>query len=199
MCMTSSRGRWGWGTGALGESVLAVRGRAVGHRPVVNPSITWSACGWSSPDPRPQQHKKHRFAGKCPLWGGGWRGWRPPGTGRACLQSGQAPAAAPGAPASSRRSCHHGPMTAMYVLVGIGLGYLLRCWRPARRALAWAQGQRAGSTSWWLAQPVLAVAVVTLFVRRPLQSRRNVRSWAEDQRPAAPQFDPEWAARRRTS
>ncbi|MER6126573.1 hypothetical protein ABT173_28940 [Streptomyces sp. NPDC001795] len=80
---------------------------------------------------------------------------------------------------------------------GIALGYLLRCWRPVGRAVSWARCQERGSAAWWLAQPVLAVAVVALFVGHPRRSRRNVRSWRVEPPLAAPRLDPEWLDKRR--
>lgn len=83
--------------------------------------------------------------------------------------------------------------------IGTVAGYLIRCWRPARRVVRWAQGQEAGTTAWWPAQPVLAAAVTVLFVVHPRRSVRNVRSWRQEQRVETPRRDPEWVAKRRAS
>jgi hypothetical protein len=83
--------------------------------------------------------------------------------------------------------------------VGTVIGYLIRCWRPARRAVQWARHQEAGTAAWWPAQPVLAAAVTVLFVAHPRRSVRNARSWHQEQRAEAPRLDPEWAAKRSAS
>lgn len=79
---------------------------------------------------------------------------------------------------------------------GSVLGYLIRCWRPARRAAHWAQRQEMGTAAWWAAQPVLALALAVRLVSHPRQSVRNIRSWQEEQRGEPPRHDPGWAARR---
>ncbi|MFE1476698.1 hypothetical protein ACFW6N_22955 [Streptomyces cyaneofuscatus] len=83
--------------------------------------------------------------------------------------------------------------------LGTVAGYLIRCWRPARRVVRWAQRQEVGTAAWWPAQPVLAVAVIVMYVVHPRRSVSNARSWQQEPRVDAPQLDPEWAARRRSS
>ncbi|TLQ39270.1 hypothetical protein [Streptomyces marianii] len=82
------------------------------------------------------------------------------------------------------------------LVLGMTFGYVLRCWRPARRAVRWAQRQESGTARWWMSQPVLALAVAALYVRHPRRSWRNALSWQEDHRAQVPQFDPDWAAKR---
>ncbi|MFG2210567.1 hypothetical protein [Streptomyces sp. NPDC048638] len=95
------------------------------------------------------------------------------------------------------RGCDDGRMNLVLVLaVGMVLGYLIRCGRPARRLVQWAQLQETGTAAWWPAQPVLAIAVVARFAAHPRRSVRNVRSWQQEPRVQAPRRDPDWAARR---
>ncbi|MEW1760390.1 hypothetical protein AB0393_28250 [Streptomyces cyaneofuscatus] len=82
------------------------------------------------------------------------------------------------------------------LVIGLVAGYLVRCWRPARQLVRWAQRQETGTARWWPAQPVLAVALAVRFATHPRRSVRNVRSWRQESRVEAPRRDPEWAARR---
>ncbi|SFK74297.1 hypothetical protein [Streptomyces pini] len=102
-------------------------------------------------------------------------------------------------------------MTPLAVAIGAALfltGYAAGRTRPLSRLddWAWEQVYQAGRTGrrgvwWWAAQVVFAVECAVILAVRP---RRTLRQWREvrerrrsgPRRAAAPQFDPDWAAKR---
>lgn len=99
-------------------------------------------------------------------------------------------------------------MTAFLAAVALlAAGYVLGRWRPAPRILHWAEGrsERDHGPGWWLAQAVGVAALAWVWTVHPRRSAANRRSWREAQREriefrgqfvAAPERDPDWAAKR---
>lgn len=88
-------------------------------------------------------------------------------------------------------------IAAAAILAAAVAGYALGRWRPAPRLLDWAEDQRPGTVRFWLAQPILAVAIATVSLLHPRRTRANVRTWREDQnRQPTPEYDPNWAEKR---
>lgn len=86
--------------------------------------------------------------------------------------------------------------------------------RLGRRMLSWAEDRDAGphGPAWWAAQGIGLVAVAWMLTVHPRRVAANRRSWREARnqqrspavgiprvrRAPAPQFDPDWAAKRDT-
>jgi phosphate/sulfate permease len=89
-------------------------------------------------------------------------------------------------------------VVAAAALALLAAGYVLGRWRPAPRLLDWAEDQQRGTIRYWLAQPILAVAIAAVYLLHPRRTAANVRSWREDQRRhPAPVRDPNWAEKRK--
>lgn len=73
--------------------------------------------------------------------------------------------------------------------------------RLGHRVLSWAEDRSYGprTAGWWVAQVVGLVALVWVETVHPRRSAANRRAWREARearRGSAPQFDPDWAAKR---
>ncbi|GAA0501167.1 hypothetical protein [Streptomyces olivaceiscleroticus] len=88
--------------------------------------------------------------------------------------------------------------TTLAVAAALVAGYVLGRYQPSPRLLRWAEGQTRGTVRYWLAQPILAVAILVLLCTRP---RTTIRNWKHRNDPPhrepALTFDPNWAENRR--
>ena len=97
------------------------------------------------------------------------------------------------------------PLTAAAAALGLlAAGYTLGRLQPARRASDWANWQKYDHTMqrhsarWWAMFVVLSAENLTWLVVHPVQ---GARAWKHRNDPPpplspAPQFDPDWAAKR---
>lgn len=85
--------------------------------------------------------------------------------------------------------------------LALAVGFLLGRARTDR-ILGWAEDWTASgwrTPRFWLAAPVVVVALAWVWAVHPRRSLANHRSWHDEQEPVpVPQFDPDWAAQRRS-
>lgn len=91
-------------------------------------------------------------------------------------------------------------MTLLLLATAAALGYAAGRHRPGRRAVDWAQGtvtrEPGCSPVFWVAVPVIVLALAAVWILHPRRTVENRRSWREEHPPApTPQRDPEWARR----
>lgn len=82
-------------------------------------------------------------------------------------------------------------IVAIVAVVAFGAGYLAARRRPLVALLGWAEDQtRDRPVRFWAAQPILAVALVAVFVTRPRRTLANIRAARAREAPVrAPAFD----------
>ena len=93
-------------------------------------------------------------------------------------------------------------MTWLAAAVALAVGYVLGRARLGIRIVNWAEDAATpGWRTWrfWPAAPVVLAAIACVWIVHPRRSLANVRSWRRATGPdPVPQYDPEWAAKRRT-
>lgn len=95
--------------------------------------------------------------------------------------------------------------TALIALTGLAVGYALGRYRPAHRMSDWAHWQTYGKAQerrtarWWTVWAVISAEEIGWLLRHPT---RTGHAWKHRNDPPpppvpAPQFDPDWVAKRR--
>ena len=91
------------------------------------------------------------------------------------------------------------PITAAAASVLLGIGYTIGRTRPGPRLLSWAEDATAPGwrhPMFWIAAPVVLVALAWMWTVHPRRTMENVRSWRTEHHPEpAPIMDPNWKNR----
>lgn len=101
-------------------------------------------------------------------------------------------------------------MPLIAVLIAVALlcvGYAIGRYRPAHRMSDWAHWQTYGkqqerrTARWWTVWAVLSVETLALLLLHPVRTRHAWKHRNDPPPPHSPalQFDPDWAAKRRSA